>query len=68
MQDLKVLRVLLLYLTQYDCVTFLNLLESLRSSQKNFGSNSGEEALKHSRIQWLTGRTPSREDLGEDGE
>ncbi|KAF3853314.1 hypothetical protein F7725_014002 [Dissostichus mawsoni] len=40
-QDLKVLRVLLLYLTQYDCVTFLNLLESLRSSQKNFGSNSG---------------------------
>lgn len=41
-QDLKVLRVLLLYLTQYDCVTFLNLLESLRSNQKNFGSNSGE--------------------------
>nr|XP_046234065.1 DNA repair endonuclease XPF [Scatophagus argus] len=40
-QDLKVLRVLLLYLTQYDCVTFLNLLESLRSSQKIFGSNSG---------------------------
>ncbi|XP_067100525.1 DNA repair endonuclease XPF isoform X1 [Osmerus mordax] len=39
-QDLKVLRTLLLYLTQYDCVTFLNLLESLRSSQKNFGSNS----------------------------
>lgn len=45
-QDLKVLRVLLLYLTQYDCVTFLNLLESLRSSQKIFGSNSGKlEAL-----------------------
>lgn len=41
-QDLKVLRVLLLYLTQYDCVTFLNLLESLRSSQKIFGSSSGE--------------------------
>ncbi len=41
-QDLKVLRVLLLYLTQYDCVTFLNLLESLRSSQKIFGSNSGK--------------------------
>ncbi|MEQ2188551.1 hypothetical protein GOODEAATRI_016246 [Goodea atripinnis] len=40
-KDLKVLRVLLLYLTQYDCVTFLNLLESLRSSQKTFGSNSG---------------------------
>lgn len=41
-QDLKVLRVLLLYLTQYDCVTFLNLLESLHSSQKIFGSNSGK--------------------------
>lgn len=41
-QDLKVLRVLSLYLTQYDCVTFLNLLESLRSSQKIFGSNSGK--------------------------
>lgn len=39
--DLKVLRVLSLYLTQYDCVTFLNLLESLRTSQKTFGSNSG---------------------------
>ncbi|XP_061563700.1 DNA repair endonuclease XPF isoform X2 [Cololabis saira] len=40
-QDIKVLRVLLLYLTQYDCVTFLNLLESLHSNQKIFGSNSG---------------------------
>ena len=44
-QDLKVLRVLLLYLTQYDCVTFLNLLESLRSSQKIFGANSGKPEL-----------------------
>lgn len=41
-RDMKVLRVLLLYLTQYDCVTFLNLLESLRTSQKSFGSNAGE--------------------------
>lgn len=40
--DLKVLRVLSLYLTQYDCVTFLNLLESLHTSQKTFGSNSGK--------------------------
>ncbi|KAM6951362.1 DNA repair endonuclease XPF [Aplochiton taeniatus] len=40
-QDLKVLRVLLVYLTQYDAVTFLNLLESLHSSQKNFGKNTG---------------------------
>ncbi|XP_077595383.1 DNA repair endonuclease XPF [Stigmatopora nigra] len=41
-KDLKSLRVLLLQLTQYDCVTFLNLLESLRTSQKNFGHNSSE--------------------------
>lgn len=55
-QDLKVLRVLLLYLTQYDCVTFLNLLESLRSSQKIFGSNSGKlEALNCS--DYLRGST-----------
>ncbi|XP_075908980.1 DNA repair endonuclease XPF isoform X1 [Petromyzon marinus] len=40
-QDLKLLRLLLLYLTQYDAVTFLGLLESLRSSQKAFGQNSG---------------------------
>ncbi|MBN3303856.1 XPF endonuclease, partial [Amia calva] len=40
-QDLKILRTLLLYLTQYDCVTFLNLLETLRTSQKAFGSNAG---------------------------
>uniref|UniRef100_A0A8C1TL41 Uncharacterized protein n=1 Tax=Cyprinus carpio TaxID=7962 RepID=A0A8C1TL41_CYPCA len=40
-QDLKILRTLLLCLTQNDCVTFLNLQESLRTSQKSFGSNSG---------------------------
>uniref|UniRef100_A0ACB8FKS8 DNA repair endonuclease XPF n=1 Tax=Sphaerodactylus townsendi TaxID=933632 RepID=A0ACB8FKS8_9SAUR len=40
-QDLKILRTLLQYLTQYDCVTFLNLLESLRASEKAFGQNSG---------------------------
>ncbi|NXF77556.1 XPF endonuclease, partial [Sclerurus mexicanus] len=40
-QDLKILRTLLLYLTQYDCVTFLNLLESLKASEKAFGENSG---------------------------
>ncbi|KAM9558742.1 DNA repair endonuclease XPF-like [Salvelinus alpinus] len=33
-QDLMILRTLLLYLIHYDCVTFLSLLESLRSSQK----------------------------------
>ncbi|XP_053550306.1 DNA repair endonuclease XPF [Bombina bombina] len=40
-QDLKILRTLLQYLSQYDCVTFLNLLESLRASEKAFGQNSG---------------------------
>ncbi|XP_068100819.1 DNA repair endonuclease XPF isoform X2 [Hyperolius riggenbachi] len=40
-QDLKILRTLLQYLTQYDCVTFLNLLESLRATEKAFGQNSG---------------------------
>ncbi|KAJ1097508.1 hypothetical protein NDU88_002626 [Pleurodeles waltl] len=40
-QDLKVLRTLLQYLSQYDGVTFLNLLESLQASEKAFGKNSG---------------------------
>uniref|UniRef100_UPI00358FF26B DNA repair endonuclease XPF isoform X2 n=1 Tax=Myxine glutinosa TaxID=7769 RepID=UPI00358FF26B len=40
-QDLRVLRTLLLCLTQYDAVTFLQLLESLWSSHKAFGQNSG---------------------------
>ncbi|XP_041818875.1 DNA repair endonuclease XPF [Chelmon rostratus] len=55
-QDLKVLRVLLLYLTQYDCVTFLNLLESLRSSQKIFGSNSGWLFLDSSTSMFVNAR------------
>ncbi|XP_034049982.1 DNA repair endonuclease XPF [Thalassophryne amazonica] len=55
-QDLKVLRVLLLYLTQYDCVTFLNLLESLRSSQKVFGSNSGWLFLDSSTSMFVNAR------------
>ncbi|XP_068439369.1 DNA repair endonuclease XPF [Clinocottus analis] len=55
-QDLKVLRVLLLYLTQYDCVTFLNLLESLRTSQKNFGSNSGWLFLDSSTSMFMNAR------------
>nr|XP_020498192.1 DNA repair endonuclease XPF [Labrus bergylta] len=55
-QDLKVLRVLLLYLTQYDCVTFLNLLESLRSSQKIFGSNSGWLFLDSSTSMFMNSR------------
>ncbi|XP_030630064.1 DNA repair endonuclease XPF [Chanos chanos] len=56
-QDLKILRTLLLYLTQYDCVTFLNLLESLRSSQKNFGSNSGWLFLDSSTSMFVNARS-----------
>uniref|UniRef100_A0A3Q2PQ15 DNA repair endonuclease XPF n=1 Tax=Fundulus heteroclitus TaxID=8078 RepID=A0A3Q2PQ15_FUNHE len=56
-QDLKVLRVLLLYLTQYDCVTFLNLLESLRCSQKSFGSNSGWLFLDSSTSMFVNARS-----------
>ncbi|XP_005939175.1 DNA repair endonuclease XPF [Haplochromis burtoni] len=56
-QDLKVLRVLLLYLTQYDCVTFLNLLESLHSSQKIFGSNSGWLFLDSSTSMFVNARS-----------
>ncbi|XP_047694591.1 DNA repair endonuclease XPF isoform X2 [Prionailurus viverrinus] len=41
-QDLKILRTLLQYLSQYDCITFLNLLESLRATEKAFGQNSGQ--------------------------
>ncbi|OCT64062.1 excision repair cross-complementation group 4 L homeolog isoform X1 [Xenopus laevis] len=40
-QDLKILRTMLQYLSQYDCVTFLNLLESMKASEKAFGQNSG---------------------------
>jgi len=33
--DIKVLRTLLMYLTQYDCVTFFNFLEALRNNENN---------------------------------
>uniref|UniRef100_A0A673JUJ0 DNA repair endonuclease XPF n=1 Tax=Sinocyclocheilus rhinocerous TaxID=307959 RepID=A0A673JUJ0_9TELE len=56
-QDLKILRTLLLYLTQYDCVTFLNLLESLRTSQKSFGSNSGWLFLDSSTSMFVNARS-----------
>ncbi|KAM3859737.1 DNA repair endonuclease XPF [Diretmus argenteus] len=56
-QDLKVLRVLLVYLTQYDCVTFLNLLESLRCSQKSFGYNSGWLFLDSSTSMFVNARS-----------
>ncbi|XP_022100212.1 DNA repair endonuclease XPF-like [Acanthaster planci] len=39
--DLKLLQMLLYYLTQYDCVTFYNFLKSLRSSEKTVTNNSG---------------------------
>lgn len=38
--DLKVLGLILLYLTQYDCVTFYNFLESLRASQRDVKNHS----------------------------
>ncbi|XP_066520593.1 DNA repair endonuclease XPF [Hoplias malabaricus] len=56
-QDLKILRTLLLYLTQYDCVTFLNLLESLRSSQKNLGSITGWLFLDSSTSMFVNARS-----------
>uniref|UniRef100_A0A4W3HSV6 DNA repair endonuclease XPF n=1 Tax=Callorhinchus milii TaxID=7868 RepID=A0A4W3HSV6_CALMI len=55
-QDLKILRTLLQYLTQYDCVTFLNLLESLRDSEKTFGQNSGWLFLEASDIMFVNAR------------
>ncbi|ELT90017.1 hypothetical protein CAPTEDRAFT_178005 [Capitella teleta] len=39
--DIKTLRLLLQYLTQYDCVNFYNLVNSLRTNEKAFGSNAG---------------------------
>ncbi|NWI18717.1 XPF endonuclease, partial [Crypturellus soui] len=55
-QDLKVLRTLLQYLTQYDCVTFLNLLESLKASEKAFGENSGWLFLDSSTSMFVNAR------------
>uniref|UniRef100_H9G7T2 DNA repair endonuclease XPF n=1 Tax=Anolis carolinensis TaxID=28377 RepID=H9G7T2_ANOCA len=56
-QDLNILRTLLWYLTQYDCVTFLNLLESLRASEKAFGRNSGWLFLDSSTSMFLNARS-----------
>ncbi|KAM4819997.1 DNA repair endonuclease XPF [Thomomys bottae] len=55
-QDLKILRTLLLYLCQYDCVTFLNLLESLRATEKAFGQNSGWLFLDSSTSMFVNAR------------
>ncbi|OXB57546.1 hypothetical protein ASZ78_009304 [Callipepla squamata] len=55
-QDLKILRTLLQYLTQYDCVTFLNLLESLKASEKAFGENSGWLFLDSSTSMFVNAR------------
>ncbi|XP_021266875.1 DNA repair endonuclease XPF [Numida meleagris] len=55
-QDLKILRTLLHYLTQYDCVTFLNLLESLKASEKAFGENSGWLFLDSSTSMFVNAR------------
>ncbi|XP_008580075.1 PREDICTED: DNA repair endonuclease XPF [Galeopterus variegatus] len=55
-QDLKILRTLLQYLSQYDCVTFLNLLESLRATEKAFGQNSGWLFLDSSTSMFMNAR------------
>ncbi|KAM8778688.1 DNA repair endonuclease XPF [Rhynchonycteris naso] len=55
-QDLKILRTLLQYLSQYDCVTFLNLLESLRATEKVFGQNSGWLFLDSSTSMFVNAR------------
>ncbi|XP_052776482.1 DNA repair endonuclease XPF-like isoform X1 [Mya arenaria] len=39
--DLKTLRLILRHLTQYDCVTFFNMVNSVRTSEKQFGQNTG---------------------------
>ncbi|CAH1775707.1 unnamed protein product [Owenia fusiformis] len=39
--DIKTLRLILIHLTQYDCVNFYNLVNSIRSNEKTFGNNSG---------------------------
>uniref|UniRef100_A0A3Q1G5B8 Uncharacterized protein n=1 Tax=Acanthochromis polyacanthus TaxID=80966 RepID=A0A3Q1G5B8_9TELE len=56
-EDLKVLRVLLLCLSQYDCLTFLNLLKSLHSSQKNVGCDSGWLFLDSSTSMFVNARS-----------
>ncbi|XP_075755461.1 DNA repair endonuclease XPF [Pelodiscus sinensis] len=55
-QDLKILCSLLQYLTQYDCVTFLNLVESLRATEKAFGQNSGWLFLDSSTSMFVNAR------------
>ncbi|KAG8513463.1 DNA repair endonuclease XPF, partial [Galemys pyrenaicus] len=55
-QDLKILRTLLQYLSQYDCITFLNLLESLRATEKAFGQNSGWLFLDSSASMFINAR------------
>ncbi|XP_037671182.1 DNA repair endonuclease XPF isoform X2 [Choloepus didactylus] len=55
-QDLKILRTLLQYLSQYDCVTFLKLLESLRATEKAFGQNSGWLFLDSSTSMFINAR------------
>ncbi|XP_060605869.1 DNA repair endonuclease XPF-like [Ruditapes philippinarum] len=39
--DIKTLRLILRHLTQYDCVTFYNMVNSVRTSEKTFGQNTG---------------------------
>lgn len=39
--DIKTLRLILRHLTQYDCVTFHSMVNSVRTNEKTFGQNTG---------------------------
>lgn len=39
--DIKTLRLILRHLTQYDCVTFYSMVNSVRTNEKTFGQNTG---------------------------
>ncbi|KAL4235664.1 DNA repair endonuclease XPF [Mactra antiquata] len=39
--DIKTLRLILRHLTQYDCVTFYNMVNSVRKGEQTYGKNTG---------------------------
>ena len=43
--DIKILRVILSYLTQYDCVTFYSFLLSLQASNNEQGTSANKDSL-----------------------
>ncbi|KAK4314835.1 hypothetical protein Pmani_013905 [Petrolisthes manimaculis] len=65
--DLKVLRTLLEYLTQYDCITFYNLVSSLRTTEKALQSsgwmllNSAETLFVNAKLRVFgSNKSPSK--------